>query len=62
MVAAVLATSTFAFADAPKVQRQESKLGRDAEARVYVLDKDVPSLDKTVTIARPQTQPASKNK
>jgi hypothetical protein len=60
MIAALLAASTAAFADAPKVQREPRKL--DREARVYVMDKDVPSLDKTVTLARPRTTLSSKEK
>ncbi len=54
LVTALLATSGAAFADTAKVQREPGKL--DREARVYVMDKDAPSVDKTVTLAaRPRT-------
>ncbi len=53
MIAVVVAISGAAFADAPKLQSPPRKL--DREARVYVMDKDTPSLDKTVTLARPRT-------
>jgi hypothetical protein len=60
IVALLAALSTSAFADAPKVQRQPRKL--DREARVYVMDKDAPSIDKTVTLARPRATLSSKDK
>ncbi|MDB4967612.1 MAG: hypothetical protein JWN44_3301 [Myxococcales bacterium] len=50
---ALLASSTVASADEPKVQSLPKKLGR--EAKVYVLDKELPSMDKTVPMARPRT-------
>ena len=60
MIAAVLAASTAALADAPKVQRQPRKL--DHEARVFVMDKDAPSVDKTVSLARPRATLSPKDK
>lgn len=56
---AVLALSLVARADAPKSAATPRKL--PPEARAYVADKDVPSLDKTVAIAR-VPRPASKDK
>ena len=47
-VIGLLAFSTAAFADAPKNAPVPKKLPR--EERVYVMDKDAPSLDKTVPL------------
>lgn len=58
-LAIVLAFSFVARADAPKPFTAPRKLPR--EARLYVVDKDAPSFDKTVSIAR-VPRPASKNK
>jgi hypothetical protein len=59
-LAALLACSSVASADVAKMQPAPHKLGRDA--RVFVLDKDAPSADKTVPLARPRTAPTLKNK
>ena len=53
-----LAISGTALADQPKGAPTPKKLERDE--RVYVMDKDAPSLDKTVPMARPRI--AFKNK
>jgi hypothetical protein len=53
-----LAISASAFADQPKGAPTPKKLERDE--RVYVMDKDAPSLEKTVPMARPRI--AFKNK
>ena len=50
--------SATAFADAAKNAPTPKKLAPDA--RVYVMDKDAPSIDKTVPMARPRV--AFKNK
>lgn len=52
VLAVLLAFSATVFADAPKHAPAPSKLGRDE--RVYVMDKDAPSLDKTVPLVRPR--------
>jgi hypothetical protein len=58
VLSALLAFSAVASADAPKVQARPNKLDRDAH--VFVMDKEAPSLDKTVTLAR--SRPVLKNK
>ena len=55
----LLAFSATAFADAPKNAPLPKKLPR--EERVYVMDKDAPSLDKTVPLLSSRTI-VSKNK
>ena len=52
LLGVLLAFSATAFADAPKNAPAPPKLGRDE--RVYVMDKDAPSLDKTVPLLRPR--------
>jgi hypothetical protein len=57
----LLGVSAVAAADVAKVQPAPRKLDRDArvlgrDARDYVMDKEAPSLDKTVPLARPRTQ------
>jgi hypothetical protein len=52
LISGLLAFSATAFADAPKNAPTPSKLGRDE--RVYVMDKDAPSLEKTVPLVRPR--------
>jgi hypothetical protein len=52
VIFALLALSTAASADESKTQPRERKLGR--EAKVYVLDKELPSMDKTVPLSRPR--------
>lgn len=54
----VLALSGSAFADQPKGAPVPKKMKPDAP--VYVMDKDAPSIDKTVPMARPRI--AFKNK
>ncbi|MCA1665015.1 MAG: hypothetical protein LC659_12220 [Myxococcales bacterium] len=54
----LLALSATAFADAPKSAPVPKKLPR--EERVYVMDKDAPSADKTVPLC--QARVVSKNK
>jgi hypothetical protein len=54
----LLAFSATAFADAPKNAPLPKKLPK--EERVYVMDKDAPSADKTVPLF--QTHVVSKNK
>lgn len=54
----VLAMSASAFADQPKGAHPPKKMKPDAP--VYVMDKDAPSMDKTVPMARPRI--AFKNK
>jgi len=54
----LLAFSATAFADAPKNAPLPKKLPK--EERVYVMDKDAPSADKTVPLF--QTRVVSKNK
>lgn len=58
LLGALLAASALARADAPKLSTRAAKLGR--EARVFVLDKEAPPMDKTVPLSR--TRPALKNK
>ena len=58
LIGGLLALSVTAFADSPKGAPTPRKLERDE--RVYVMDKDAPSLDKTVPLARPRV--AFKNK
>jgi hypothetical protein len=58
LISGFLAISATAFADAPKNAPIPKKLQPDE--RVYIMDKDAPSLDKTVPIARPRL--ATKNK
>ena len=58
LIGGILAMSVTAMADAPKGAPTPQKLERDE--RVYVMDKDAPSLDKTVPMARPRV--AFKNK
>jgi len=48
LIGMTLAISTAALADAPKNAPVPKKLPR--EERVYVMDKDAPSLDKTVPL------------
>jgi hypothetical protein len=48
MVGLLLAFSATAFADAPKSAPIPKKLPK--EERVYVMDKDAPSADKTVPL------------
>lgn len=52
LLGVLLAFSATAFADAPKNPPTPSKLGRDE--RVYVMDKDAPSLEKTVPLVKPR--------
>jgi hypothetical protein len=52
LLGVLLAFSATAFADAPKNTPTPQKLGRDE--RVYVMDKDAPSLDKTVPLVKPR--------
>jgi hypothetical protein len=52
LLGVLLAFSATAFADAPKNAPTPQKLGRDE--RVYVMDKDAPSLDKTVPLVKPR--------
>jgi hypothetical protein len=58
LIGVLLALSTAAFADAPKNAPLPKKLPK--EARVYVMDKDAPSADKTVPLMA--TRVVSKNK
>jgi hypothetical protein len=58
LIGGLLAFSATAFADAPKGASTPKKLA--PEERVYVIDKDAPSLEKTVPMARPHV--AFKNK
>ena len=58
MVGVLLAFSATAFADAPKNAPPPKKLPK--EERVYVMDKDAPSADKTVPLVA--TRVVSKNK
>jgi hypothetical protein len=58
MVGVLLAFSATAFADAPKDAPVPKKLPK--EERVYVMDKDAPSADKTVPLVA--TRVVSKNK
>jgi hypothetical protein len=58
MVGVLLAFSATAFADAPKNAPLPKKLPK--EERVYVMDKDAPSADKTVPLVA--TRVVSKNK
>jgi hypothetical protein len=58
LIGGLLAFSATAFADSPKGAPIPKKLERDE--RVYVMDKDAPSLEKTVPMARPRV--ADKNK
>jgi len=58
IIGGLLALSATAFADSPKGAPTPKKLAPDE--RVYVMDKDAPSLDKTVPMARPRV--AFKNK
>lgn len=58
LIGMALAISASAFADQPKGAPTPKKLERDE--RVYVMDKDAPSLEKTVPMARPRI--AFKNK
>ena len=58
MVGLLLAFSATAFADAPKNAPVPKKLPK--EERVYVMDKDAPSADKTVPLVA--THVVSKNK
>ena len=59
MVGLLLAFSATAFADAPKNAPLPKKLPK--EERVYVMDKDAPSADKTVPLVAPRLV-VSKNK
>jgi hypothetical protein len=52
LIGVLLAFSTAALADSPKNAPTPRKLGRDE--RVYVMDKDAPSLDKTVPLVKPR--------
>ena len=52
LISVMLAFSAAAFADTPKNAPTPRKLGRDE--RVYVMDKDAPSLDKTVPLVKPR--------
>ncbi len=52
LMGVLLAFSASAFADAPKNAPTPRKLGRDE--RVYIMDKDAPSLDKTVPLVKPR--------
>lgn len=58
LIGVLLAFSTVAFADAPKNAPVPKKLPK--EERVYVMDKDAPSADKTVPLVA--TRVVSKNK
>ena len=58
MVGVLLAFSATAFAYAPKNAPLPKKLPK--EERVYVMDKDAPSADKTVPLVA--TRVVSKNK
>jgi hypothetical protein len=58
MVGLLLAFSATAFADSPKNAPTPKKLPK--EERVYVMDKDAPSADKTVPLVA--TRIVSKNK
>ncbi len=59
VVAGLLAFSAAAFADAPKNAPIPKKLPK--EERVYVMDKDAPSADKTVPLLSSRSI-VSKNK
>jgi hypothetical protein len=54
----LLASAAVAHADSPKPATAPGKLG--GEARVFVMVKEAPPLDKTVALAR--LRPALKNK
>ena len=58
MVGLLLAFSATAFADAPKNAPLPKKLPK--EERIYVIDKDAPSADKTVPLVAARV--VSKNK
>ncbi len=59
LIGMLLALSPAAFADAPKNAPVPKKLPK--EERVYVMDKDAPSADKTVPLLSTRTF-VSKNK
>jgi hypothetical protein len=59
LIGVLLAFSTAAFADAPKNAPLPKKMPK--EERVYVMDKDAPSADKTVPLMAARVV-VSKNK
>ncbi|HEX9100611.1 MAG TPA: hypothetical protein VF997_00335 [Polyangia bacterium] len=59
LIAGLLAFSAAAFADAPKNAPVPKKLPK--EERVYVMDKDAPSADKTIPLVSSHSI-VSKNK